>query len=80
MTEFHRCPECARYLAPYSLFVSKILRQVKRQQTANKDPERIMFDSNMSTELGPLFDALKIPLPCCRMHLFTKVDFTEIYK
>lgn len=80
MTEFHRCPECARYLAPYSLFVAGVLRQIMRKQTTNKDPERIIFDSNMTIELDRLFDALKIPLPCCRMHLFTKVDFTEIYK
>lgn len=80
MTEFHRCPECARYLAQYSMFVSGVIRQVMRQETANRDPERIIFDSNMTTELGNLFDALKIPLQCCRMHLFSKVDFTEMYK
>lgn len=51
-----------------------------REQTKDKDPERIIFDSNLTVELQDLFDALKIPLECCRMHLFTKVDFTEIYK
>lgn len=80
MSEFHRCPECGNYLAPYAMLVAQIMRVIMKEQSAGKDPERIIFDSNVTIELHDLFDALRIPLQCCRMHLFTKVDFTEMYK
>lgn len=83
MSNFIRCPECGFHIGAYYSFITEARRamfQEKLDAAGAVDPEKVVFDPSISPVLEPLFDALAIKNKCCRTHLVSHVNFSQMYK
>ncbi len=87
MTSYIRCPECAKCIGIYAEFVTKAKNAIydneifnDKSKEKNYDPEKIVFNSNITPNLENIFDLLQITNRCCRIHLMSSTEFDKIYK
>ena len=87
MAAYIRCPECMFLSGIYAEFIDKARQSIysdvifnNKSKFANYNPEKMCFNSNITPSLEPLFKALEIDNPCCRMHCIAKTEFDKIYK
>jgi hypothetical protein len=87
MATFIRCPECSFCVGKYAEFFECAKQAIysdavfgDKSKYANYDPEKMVFNPNITISLEHLFDALKIKNRCCRMHMVAKTEFDKIYK
>lgn len=85
MAAYIRCPECAFCIGKYAKFFDKAKQALYKEHIENSsykdyDPEKMVFNPEITPSLENLFDELGIKNRCCRMHLVTKTEFDKIYK
>ncbi len=87
MAFFNRCPECAFTIGKYIEFIDAAKQAIYKEKIFNKsskyaeyDPEKMIFNSNITPNIEKLYDACGIENRCCRMHISSKTEFDKEYK
>lgn len=86
MSTFIRCPECGFCIGKYVDFIDKAKHAIYEEKVFNSkeykafDPEKMVFNSNITPSLQGLFDAVGIDNRCCRMHIVSKTNFNKLYR
>lgn len=87
MTTFIRCPSCnfciSKYLEFFDLVCNALYQEEvfgSKSKVADYDPDKLALNPGSVPDLEQIFDALGIEKRCCRMRMFSKVDFDNMYR